>query len=110
MLDIRREYEALNKRLTRYKTKPLGFEYGCLCGKVTKINLIRIKDNTSWKGYSEAIEVVGVTLSDKEHRLMVLTEDSVKGKDYKYWWEYHILEKFNQETPYFLLYIYYIMF
>ena len=94
MLDIRKEYEALSKRLTRYKTKPLGFEYGCLCSKVTKIELIKIKDDRHWKGYSEAIRIMGITTSDEEQELMVITEDNVKGKDYKYNWKYHIFERY----------------
>lgn len=98
MLDIRKEYENLKKRLNRYKTKSLGFEYGCLTGKVANINLIKIKDDRCWKRYSEAIQIVGIAgLSNEEHTLMILTEDNVKGKDYKYNWKYHIFEKFTQD-------------
>lgn len=103
-MDIRKEYEGLSKRLNRFKTKPLGYEYGCVMGKVTKVKLVKIVDTRYFKGYSEAIEVIGLTTSDKEHVLMLITEDTVKGKDYKYWWKYHVLEKFSRDFPPYELY------
>lgn len=104
MLDIRKEYEALSKRLTRYKTKSLGFEYGCLCSKITKIELIKIKDDRYWKGYSEAIRIMGITTSNEEQELMVITEDSIKGRDYKYNWKYHIFERYYPYNTWYDIY------
>lgn len=91
MIDVEREYKILTNKLTRYKTKKLGFECGCVTGYVTEIKLVQDQNFPSDK----AIEVRGLAgLDSKERVLMTITERWRKGKDYKYWSEYHILEHF----------------
>lgn len=90
MIDVEREYKVLQNKLHRYKNKRLGFECGCACGYVTEINLI---DDPY--GVGKAIEVKGMAGMDaKERVLMTITSFWRKGKDYRYWSDYHILEHF----------------
>lgn len=94
MIDVEREYKALKNKLNKYKTKKLGFEYGMSCGYVTQVNLV--EDPFSKYPWKKAIEVRGLAGFDAHERvLMYITENMSKGKDYKYWKEYHILECFE---------------
>ena len=91
MIDIQKEYKVLLNHFNRYKTKVLGFECGCVVGYVTEINLIQ--DPESNYPWDKAIQVRGIAgMDDKERELMVITEKMKKGKDYKYCYQYHILE------------------
>lgn len=95
MLDVNKEFKVLTNKLNRYKTRSLAFECGCATGYVTGINLI---DNPYGCG-GKAIEVRGIAGCDASERvLMIVTDLWRKGKDYKYWPEYHILEYFPQAT------------
>jgi len=91
MLDVEKEYKVLRNKLMRYKTKRLLFECGCITGYVTEIKLVQDPYFPSDK----AIEVRGLAGFDtKERVLMTITNRWSKGKHYKYWKDYHILEHF----------------
>ena len=89
MLDVEREFKSLLKKLNRYKNKKLGFECGVTCGIITAIELINEDE-------SDLIEVRGIAgVDSKEKVLMTIDPRWRKGRDYKYWKEYHILELFR---------------
>lgn len=93
VLDVEREYKVLTNKLNRYKKRKLGFECGVVTGYVTEINLV--EDPDAKFPWDKAIEVKGFAGFDENEKvLMLITEKWVKGKDYKYWSEYHILEWF----------------
>lgn len=93
MIDVEKEYKVLVNKLNKYKTKKLCFECGVATGYVTQINLV--EDPYTGISADKAIEVRGLAGMDAEERvLMVITSRWRKGKDYKYWKDYHILEYF----------------
>ncbi len=93
MIDIQKEFAVLSRQLNRYKTRNLGFEYGAITGKVTSISLIQ--DPESDFSLDKAIEVKGIAGSSSDERtLLVITERMKKGTDYKYFRDYHLLERF----------------
>ena len=101
MLDVKREHEILCNTMNRYKTKKLGFECGCVTGVITKINLIEDPYMSRVWRYAEdapkAIEVRGIAGMDSNERVLaVITERWKRGKQYKYWRKYHILEVFDR--------------
>ena len=87
MIDINKYYTTLNNYLNKYKTKELGFECGVACGKVTKIILDKEENK---------ILIYGIAGWESEERiLMIIAENMTKGKEFKYWKQYHIFERFE---------------
>ena len=90
MIDLDREYKALRNHLNRYKKKRLAFECGCATGYVSDIRIVDHGD-----GIPRHIEVIGRAGFDtRDHVILAIFDYMKKGTDYKYWREYHILERF----------------
>lgn len=95
MIDIEKEYEGLKKKLNRYKKRQLGFECGCVCGVVIDIKLVDDDQREWYEIGKKAIQIIGRAGFQKEgeeHVLFTIREEMIKGKDFKYWWKYHIFE------------------
>ena len=87
MINLDKYYITLNNYLNKFKTKELGFECGVACGKVTKIEFNKEEDE---------ILVIGIAgWENNERILMIITENMTKGKEFKYWKQYHIFERFE---------------
>lgn len=87
MIDINKYYTTLVNYLNKYKTKKLGFECGVACGYVTRIELNK-KD--------KELILYGLAGWESEERiLMIIIENMTKGKEFKYWKQYHIFERFE---------------
>lgn len=101
---VKGEYDRLVKHKAecekKLKDKRMGFECGCACGYVTRIEYIPRKYNAEvHKWFDEEVHVYAIAGWDKEEKLViVITENDVskryQDRSYKYWSKYGILESF----------------
>lgn len=101
---VKGEYERLLKIKSdcekKSKDKCLGFECGCACGIVTRIEYLPSRyDKECHQWIDEEIQIYVIAGWDKFEKLaFVLTENDVskryQDRCYKYWKEYRILEYF----------------
>lgn len=86
--ELHAEYNALLKKLNRYKKKRLAYEYGCACGIITRIELVQ----EQWGAHGDIAEYIAVwgDMGTGEQVLMYIREDNIS-KGYKYDREFHII-------------------
>ena len=100
---VKSEYKRLIKHKLdaekKSNDKRLGFECGCACGYVTRIEYIPAHYGVDYKWHDEEIQIFAIAGFDNHEKLVLtLTESDIckryQDRKYKYWNQYRIFEVF----------------